>query len=213
METGWKVFLTLFVLTLYALYVFIKYSLKTREDAWRKEQVRLGKKEIEVTSLPISAKVMVIGFVVIALLVWLWIPKLPNWKLPDWNWSALTTSQTSSAAAQTETSVQQRCTVSWYKTKGSGAGINPHKRSDSLSGTLHQNDPEVMAFTAEYMHNGMLQKASFRWNKKEKYGEWHQGQPNGSGLWRLEPVKGGKSFVGEVSDDKGIFVPLSLELD
>lgn len=96
--------------------------------------------------------------------------------------------------------VQTRWVLTWVMPDGVN-GINSYQRSISMDAVITQNNQDVM----ELYTPG---NTKFYWDKREKYGEWHDAK-GASGQWRLEGDKG--DFRGEVSDNMGTFIPMKLE--
>ena len=109
---------------------------------------------------------------------------------------------------------QQHGTLFWIKPEGV-IGKNYKKRNDVLNVVIDRNDAEVMEFTANYVdNNGKSQKAFFTWKKSDGNGMWYQNNPKGSGLLRkMKQDDGEKSFVGEISNDRGEYADINLKLD
>lgn len=105
----------------------------------------------------------------------------------------------------------QYATLSWEKPTGVHGG-NPSLRSFSTKAVVHKINKDLMEFTVIYEYNGESQKSHFKWDKKEKFGEWSQIAPYDGGKWFLLPTNNSKIFVGKMSDKSGIFIPLKLEL-
>ena len=103
--------------------------------------------------------------------------------------------------------------LSWQKPEGY-AGGNAALRNFQGNVTMEENDEDIMSFTLEYTFAGKTQTAFCHWDKSEKFGEWEQDNPKSNGLWYVKPYQGDANLLkGELSDEAGNFVPVTLKLN
>lgn len=102
--------------------------------------------------------------------------------------------------------------VSWHKQEDY-TGIGSRQSDWQKDAVLYRNDEEVMYFAAINVAGGDVH---FKWNKRDKYGNWYQeNHPENNGRWYLEPKasdQGDESFEGGVADGNGPFAQLNLKI-
>lgn len=171
-----------------------------------------GKKSGEMFSLDNMAPFipLIILVIIVVLGLFWWSVRKSDHNTESTNASL---SQDRPALIMPPTTTESKGLITWSKTAAASHIGNHGLQSFQTEVVVNRNDSEYMSLTATFFYGGKTQTTHYRWNKREKYGKWHQESPRGGGLWYLHPYNGDNQvFVGEVSDESGVFIPLRLEL-
>jgi hypothetical protein len=174
----------------------------------RKEKVKKEKTFISSSNFEEMRAIFVPLFAF--LLIIFGLALIANWSAGDFKPKQTKVVETPKKAPTVKKQVQY-ATLSWEKPAGVRGG-NPYLRSYSTKAVVHKISNDLMEFTVVYKYNGESYKSRFMWDKSKKYGEWSQNSPYDYGEWFLLPTNNPRVFVGKISDQSGIFIPLRLEL-